>query len=68
MKNLQIGYTLPKKYLKNIFVDNFRVYASGQNLFTIDKYLDGFDVESPSGASGFYPMVKTFIFGIDINF
>jgi TonB-linked SusC/RagA family outer membrane protein len=68
MKNLQIGYTLPKKWLKNIFVDNLRIYASGQNIFTIDNYLDGFDVESPSGNSGFYPMVKTFTFGIDLNF
>lgn len=68
LKNLQIGYSLPKKCLKGTFINNIRVYASGQNLLTFDDFLEGFDVESPSGSSGFYPIVKTFTFGVDIQF
>ncbi|MCG6189541.1 SusC/RagA family TonB-linked outer membrane protein [Maribellus maritimus] len=68
MKNIQIGYSFPQKILEKTFMDSFRLYVSGQNLFTIDNFLDGFDVESPVGNSGFYPVVKTFTFGINAKF
>ncbi|MGQ8335802.1 SusC/RagA family TonB-linked outer membrane protein [Sunxiuqinia sp. A32] len=68
MKNIQFGYTIPPKMLNNVFIDNFRIYFSGQNLLTIDNFLRGFDVESPNGSSWFYPIVKTFTFGINAKF
>lgn len=68
LKNLQIGYTLPKKIVQHTFIDFCRIYFSGQNIFTVDKFLDGFDVEAPNGSAGFYPMVKTFTFGINVKF
>jgi len=68
LKNLQIGYTLPKKIVQHTFIDFCRIYFSGQNIFTVDNFLDGFDVEAPDGSAGFYPMVKTFTFGINVKF
>lgn len=68
LKNLNIGYNLPSRILENSGINNARIYFSGQNLFTIDdNFFDGFDVESPLGGTGFYPMVKTYTFGISIN-
>lgn len=68
MKNLQFGYSLPSSLLGESFIDHCRFYFAAQNLFTIDNFLDGHDVEAPSGSSGYYPMVKTFTFGINLKF
>lgn len=43
LKNLQIGYTIPRKILSHTFLDGVRVYFSAQNLFTFDKMTEGYD-------------------------
>jgi len=42
LKNIQIGYTLPKDLLNKVGIKNLRIYAQGQNVFTITKY-SGYD-------------------------
>lgn len=44
LKNLQIGYTLPKKLLDKLNLDTLRIYVQGTNLVTWTKYA-GFDPE-----------------------
>ena len=68
LKNLQIGYNLPKSLINRLKVEQARVYINGQNLFTLDKFWDGFDVETPVGTGTNYPMVKVYSFGIDLRF
>lgn len=68
LKNLQIGYTLPGSCLNSVGIKKIRAYFSGQNLFTLDKFWDGFDVEAPVGNGSFYPQVKVYTFGVDVNF
>jgi TonB-linked SusC/RagA family outer membrane protein len=68
MKNLQIGYSLPKNVIGKNFIKNLRISLSGQNLLTIDKFLTGFDVETPEGGISRYPIVKVYSFGINANF
>lgn len=68
LKNVQIGYNIPSVFLEKIKVEGARLYINGQNLFTIDKFWDGFDVETPVGTGTNYPMVKTYSVGIDIRF
>ncbi|WP_231464554.1 TonB-dependent receptor [Pedobacter sp. Leaf132] len=64
LKNIEIGYTFD---IKNIGVKNVRLYASGQNLFTITDYT-GLDPESTSLIDkGTYPQSKAFILGLKIN-
>lgn len=80
MKNIQLGYTLPRNLTKNWGISRARVYVSGQNLLTFTKFT-GIDPEVSGGArdDGFtarafgfagwqYPQLKTFIFGLNINF
>jgi len=68
LKNLQIGYTLPKKILNRISIDNLRVYLSANNLFTLDKMIDGYDPEqSPTNAQTSVPLLRTFSFGFNLN-
>lgn len=68
LKNLQIGYSIPQAVLSKFFVKKLRIYVSGQNLFTIDKFWDGFDVEAPVGNGSYYPQVKLYSVGLDIKF
>lgn len=67
VKNVQLGYNFPQTLLKNK-IQRLRVYASGQNLFTFDKFWSGFDVEAPVGNVGWYPQMKVFTVGLDVRF
>ncbi|MBR5076439.1 MAG: TonB-dependent receptor [Bacteroidales bacterium] len=75
IKQIQLGYTLPKQWLRKIFVDNLRVYASMDDWFVFTKY-PGFDPETASTGStsgmgldkGSYPNAKKLMFGVNISF
>ena len=69
LKNLVLGYTLPQKWTRKAFIERVRVYASGQNLFTIrgSNFYKGFDPESSAGASC-YPLNRTYLVGLQIDF
>lgn len=68
LKNIQIGYTLPRQISTRIGANKIRLYATGQNLFTIDNFWKGYDVEAPVGRGDVYPQVKVYNIGLDINF
>ncbi|MDM8339129.1 TonB-dependent receptor [Mediterranea massiliensis] len=65
LKNLTIGYTLPKSLTKSIYLENVRFYVSGENLLTITKF-DGIDPEMMSG-TGYAPM-RQYAFGVNVTF
>ena len=73
IKQIQLGYNLPKNLLRKINVDNVRVYASLDDWFTFTKY-EGFDPEIiGQGASmgvdkGNYPTSKKMVFGVNLTF
>lgn len=68
VKNVQLGYTLTEDVLRFIKMKRIRIYASAQNLFTLDRFWDGFDVEAPVGIGDYYPQVKTYSLGVNVNF
>lgn len=68
LKNIQIGYTLPKKVTEKFLCSRLRFYVTASNLFTITKY-SGYDPEVGSGVDyGNYPQSRTFTFGLNANF
>lgn len=76
LKNLTIGYTLPQKWTRKIFINKLRIYFSGQNLWVLSDY-SGFDPEvsmrasnplTPSLDWGAYPKSRVFTFGVDVTF
>ncbi|MDE5555420.1 MAG: TonB-dependent receptor [Muribaculaceae bacterium] len=69
LKNLTIGYTLPKKWTKAAYIERVRFYASAQNLLTLrgSDFYKGFDPETTAGSSC-YPLNKTFLFGVNLEF
>ncbi len=68
MKNIQLGYTIPKHITQKVSIDKLRVYYSAQNLFTISGFQKGCDPEAPVAVRAYYPQVKTHTFGIGITF
>lgn len=69
VRNITLGYTVPKQLLSKVFVKNLRIYFSGQNLLTFDKLPQGIDPLVPNDAAGaIYPIAKSYTFGIDLSF
>ena len=72
LKNITLGYTLPRNLTNKIRVSRLRVYARAENLFTWTKYW-GFDPEIGSGSTslgvdyGVYPQARTYTLGFNIS-
>ena len=73
IKQIQLGYTLPKSILNLIKVEKFRIYASLEDFFTFTQYI-GFDPEVTGIGNalgvdkGSYPTSKKVIFGVNVSF
>jgi TonB-linked SusC/RagA family outer membrane protein len=68
IKNITLGYTLPKSISKHALMDRCRFYFTCYNpfIFVKDKQLKGTDPEM--GGSDAFPTYKQFVFGINITF
>ncbi len=65
LKNLSVGYTLPKAWTTKACMNSVRVYVSGSDLFTVSGAPKGWDPEvSVEG----YPITTSLVFGVSINF
>jgi TonB-linked SusC/RagA family outer membrane protein len=65
LKTAVLGYTLPVRISKKIGMQNLRLYATGENVFTASnlKFTD----PQTNGETG-YPLMKSFIFGLNASF
>lgn len=69
VKNIQLGYSIPKPWLQKAGISQLRIYVSGENLFTMDKFWPGWDPEIDAASNGaYYPQVKTYNLGINLKF
>jgi TonB-linked SusC/RagA family outer membrane protein len=74
IQNMQLGYSLNPQYSEKAGITKVRVYAGVNNLYTFTKYR-GFDPGASNGAPigggidyGFYPIPRTYLLGLNINF
>ena len=76
IKQIQLGYTLPRKLVKKLAMSSLRAYVSLDDWFTFTKY-PGLDPETShvgSSASGLgvdygsYPISKKLVFGVNVSF
>ena len=76
VKNISLGYTFPKKWMRRLQIDHLRLYVNIQNLWTITGY-KGYDPEV--GALNYnvllrgvddarYPSQRIYTFGLNFNF
>lgn len=69
LKTLTFGVSVPKEWTRKIGIDNVRLYASANNLWTWAAY-DYYDPEAVSGGTAIWgtPPLKTVTFGVNVNF
>ncbi len=83
LKNLTLGYTLPKSLVDYVKLENVRVYFTGRNLLTLTSY-PFYDPEIGSGGAGlgasgnsstargidqgYYPQARALLMGIQVDF
>lgn len=67
LKNVVIGYTLPRNVVNKLKISKLRIYLSGENLLTTSSLkFDKLDPETKSFDA--YPIYRTFNIGINVNF
>lgn len=66
LKNVDIGYTLPKQFVNKIHFNNIRVYITGSNLLTWSKF-DTWDPETTNPRGEAYPLTKAVTMGVQVN-
>lgn len=66
LKTVSLGYSLPKGLLQRWGMQQLKIIAGAQNLFTITKYT-GFDPEAENSRAA-YPAQKTFYAGLTFKF
>ena len=68
LKNVTLGYTLPKSLTEKAGIQKVRFYVSGQNLITFTKFYDMLDPEGYKDGGKIYPFQKTVAFGANVTF
>lgn len=74
LRNLQLGYSFSKDWLRKIKMEQLRLYLAANNLFTLTKYM-GYDPDLGSSSAlsagvdyGMYPQAKTIMVGLQFKF
>ena len=75
IKQIQLGYTMPKNLTRRVAIDNMRLYVSLDDFFTFTSY-PGADPETATTGrtdamgydSGTYPTMKKVVFGLNLTF
>ncbi|WGQ10886.1 TonB-dependent receptor [Pedobacter gandavensis] len=67
LKNVEVAYTFKNEFLAKLKLTGVRVYANGQNLFTITD-MKNVDPENTSSLGWYYPQQKIFNFGLNVQF
>ena len=74
IKQIQLGYTLPKSLIKKVALNHARIYASLDDFFTFSNY-PGFDPEASANSTtgmgvdkGGYPTSKKIVLGVNVEF
>ena len=66
LRNIQLGYNVPKNFAQKMKMERLRFYLSAQNVFTIkSKEFTGVD---PENANYGYPIPMNITFGINVGF
>lgn len=71
LKNLQIGFSIPKRVCQSLKMDLIRLYFTGENLITFTNMASMFDPEVVGGSWGAgksYPISKTMALGLNVKF
>ena len=65
LKNITLGYTLPKSWTQKAGINRARFYVSGSDLFCLSNFPSGWD---PEMGTSDYPITTSLVMGIQVNF
>ena len=69
LKNVELGYSLPQKWVSKAHLQQVRIYVQGMNLLTFDKLSKlNMDPETGDGNGSWYPIQRVYNFGVNIVF
>lgn len=68
LKNITIGYTLPKSLLNKWNIEKIRIYFSGDNVTEITGLTDGYDPEKSTASRTSLPFNRSWTLGVDLTF
>lgn len=68
LKNLTVGYTLPKAWTQKLTLSKVRIYFSGEDLWEATSIKDGFDPEFGESSNNTFPFSRLLSFGLDVTF
>jgi TonB-linked SusC/RagA family outer membrane protein len=74
VRNVQLGYTLPKQWVSKFKVNALRAYISVDNPLSFNNFRKGWDPETAtlsgnsSNDGSYYPVLRTYTFGLTLNF
>lgn len=67
LKNIELGYSMRSSFLKKRGIELIRLYTNGSNLLTFTSLKDA-DPESVRKSGSYYPLVRVFNFGVNVQF
>lgn len=68
LRNIELGYNLPKKLVSKINADRFRIYVTASNLVSFDNVEEyGIDPEISANAAVVYPQQQTIVVGFNLS-
>ena len=69
LKNLTLGWNLPKQWISKVWLTNASIYVSAENLFEFTKVKGPYDPEAiVNGGSMTYPFMRTYSIGVNLTF
>ncbi|MEA5127460.1 MAG: TonB-dependent receptor [Proteiniphilum sp.] len=68
LKNIELGYTLPKMMVNQVKIENVRFYINAYNLLTFSPDMKDYDPENTSGSGYNHPLNKIINVGINVTF
>ena len=67
VRNVQLGYTLPKNMARNMGIGSLRMYLSLDNPLAFHHYYKGWDPENTKTEGSYYPTLTTYTFGLTLS-
>lgn len=65
LKNITLGYTLPKTWTEKVTIKQARIYVAANDLFCVSQYPSGWDPEMGTSS---YPITTSVLFGLSVKF
>ena len=68
LQNITVSYTLPKAWSQRLYLENTKIFFSGENLYTWDHLPEGLETDMLTKGAWEYPFMRKYSIGINVTF